>query len=684
MLGYTMTNPWHCLAWVGILATISLTEGNRYHDQFDKNVEAFLLDNGYTGGSLAAMKDGRIIYAQGYGVTNEGHEVKDTTSFPVSSISQSLTAVAILQLAEIGALDLEGKVFGHGGYLHMLKPHRSESVDPRLHDITVRNLLHHTGGWDMNKAPLFDVMLNPYYLKKGHNVPNISDIMNSPPPLSHYDTIRYMMSQRLDFTPGTKTVYSNLGYTILGRIIEEVGDTSYEDFIKQNVLKPCGMWHTRLGSKEKIAKIDNRSNRISKDSSDWQDITLYDVLHPAVIDSALGWYSNVFDMMRFLRCIENHHSSGLINKNSLDTLARRPEAAPVQHSANWYGTGFRASIEGTIWQDGDKHANDVLLFHSHKHEHAIHMPDAWVLLLDGQKLRHLKHKSHELMEYLGTGFSHDEIILHDLSDVQVPATVVKYSVDEHHLHAYVNALKQESFDVTWISGHDAHRHTQFTIIAEKTEHPHDYLVEHGLTEKKLFSRKLALEDEGFNMTYLQNYKSASHDQKHAFLAVFRKSAYDKHTHMKWGIHHYPRPYDRLLGLYIEKGYYPTVQSYIHHEDEALLSFIFLKRDNQRKVNFKEYHGLSIPQLERMVRSNANQDRKLAYVDVCMVYRKPRFSAVFTNESPKLWIFVPELNQESADKIIQEKVAEGYVPRKIVGYARTDKSVKYALYVEKKD
>src|SRR5207249_6526833 len=60
--------------------------------------------------------------------------------------------------------------------------------------------------------------------------------------------IRWMLRRRLDFDPGTRFAYSNLGYCVLGRVIERVTGQKYEDAVRQLVLEPAGITRMRVGS----------------------------------------------------------------------------------------------------------------------------------------------------------------------------------------------------------------------------------------------------------------------------------------------------------------------------------------------------------------------------------------------------------------------------------------------------
>ena len=130
---------------------------------FDAAFRRFLADNGYTGGSVAALKDGRLVLARGYGRTRRGRAVKAGSRFAVSGLSKSLTAVATLRLVQHGLLGLDDKVFGARGLLRGLHPPlRSLAYppggrpDPRLEDITVGHLLRHSAGWDQTVVSSVD------------------------------------------------------------------------------------------------------------------------------------------------------------------------------------------------------------------------------------------------------------------------------------------------------------------------------------------------------------------------------------------------------------------------------------------------------------------------------------------------------------------------------------------------
>lgn len=153
------------------------------------------------GGALAVVKDGRLVYAKGYGWADREKKapVTPTSLFRIASVSKPITAVAVMKLIEEGRLDLDARAFD----IVRLPPvfTKRKKPDPRSKRVTVRQLLQHTGGWDRDKS--FDPMFRPV---------EIAEAVGVPPPAPPEAVIRYMMGQPLDFAPGARYAYSNFDY----------------------------------------------------------------------------------------------------------------------------------------------------------------------------------------------------------------------------------------------------------------------------------------------------------------------------------------------------------------------------------------------------------------------------------------------------------------------------------------
>ena len=200
----------------------------------EKTVRSFMRKWSISGASLAIAKNGSLVYAKGFGLidTLSGEEVQPYNKFRTASISKLITAIAVMKLQEEGRLSLDDKVFGPEGILN--DDYFSNPVDKRVYDITVAHLLSHKGGWTLRWG---DQMFMPL---------TIADKMGLKPPVPTRTIIRYALDKRLHFTPGKGKAYSNLGYSILGLVVEKVTSMPYEDYCRKYILAPIGIFDMQM------------------------------------------------------------------------------------------------------------------------------------------------------------------------------------------------------------------------------------------------------------------------------------------------------------------------------------------------------------------------------------------------------------------------------------------------------
>ncbi len=173
------------------------------------------------GCALSVIKDGKIIYERGYGMADLDHNVPITpaTVFHVASMSKQFTAASILMLAQQGKLSLDDP---------------ARKYIPELPDfgtpVTIRQLMHHTSGlrdqWDLLGLSGWRYSL---------------DLITN-------DDVLYVVSHQkeLNFPPGTKFLYSNTGFTLLGEIVKRVSGQSLHEFTTTNIFQPLGMKNTHF------------------------------------------------------------------------------------------------------------------------------------------------------------------------------------------------------------------------------------------------------------------------------------------------------------------------------------------------------------------------------------------------------------------------------------------------------
>ena len=248
---------------------------------------------GVPGGAMGIMKDGRLVYARGFGYADLASQKVATPDalFRIASVSKPVTKAAILKLVEQGRFSLDAPAFA---LLPQIIPLPGATVDPRLATITVRHLLNHSGGWD--RAITFDPMFLPN---------EIAAATGTPAPASAEAIVRYMMGKPLSFDPGTRVAYSNFGYAVLGRIIERVTGASYEQFVKEAVLAPAGVTRMELGRTLYANRLPDevRYYDLGYAPSVFPGVGLvpmpYGGFNLEAMDSHGGWVASVVDLLRF-------------------------------------------------------------------------------------------------------------------------------------------------------------------------------------------------------------------------------------------------------------------------------------------------------------------------------------------------------------------------------------------------
>ena len=199
----------------------------------DQEMTQFMQQHDISAGSLSVMKDGKMVLHHVYGWQDEQRKVplREDAIFRVASVTKPFTAAAIRKLIAEGKFRLKTKVFRlPGSEEGLLELEPLGEPDPRLKDVTVDHLLHHRGGWNRKLAG--DLTYQEKDIAKAFGVP-------SPP--GRELTVRYIMGQPLQHDPGTKTAYSNIGYLLLGMIIEKVSGKTYQEYLQANVMDPAGI-----------------------------------------------------------------------------------------------------------------------------------------------------------------------------------------------------------------------------------------------------------------------------------------------------------------------------------------------------------------------------------------------------------------------------------------------------------
>ncbi|RUS76293.1 hypothetical protein EGW08_015939, partial [Elysia chlorotica] len=709
---------------MALMAVISEAGASPTSNGFDKAFHGFLYEHGYKGGAVAAMKDGRLLFAEGFGEDRVGQQVSAHSKFHVSSLAKSFTSVAIMRLVRENRINLTDRVFGAGGLLEAIQPWREETVDPRLRIITVDHLLRHSCGWDVDQGPLYDPLLNKLYLARGHNVPDIARQMGEAHPLDPRTLISYVISQPLDFAPGTKSAYSNMAYIVLGRVVEAASKMKYEDFVAKYILEPCGMWNTRLD----LPPSDQDFAALFTDRQGDKDQSLFRDIDMRSVDSALGWFSTVYDLMRFTRC--TFETGQMLNDQHLELmLARSAHGSPEldRRTETWNAAGFLTNTRGIVWQDSDAHADDLILYHDMRPPKAPAeassppkrrdtLPESWVILLHGKSANHIRHYSYNLMTFVDTSEAsspRENPFLLDLSDLHRHPSwnpdlawswrqmTIRYRVEEHEVSAYMDALKGEGFDVQWFTSNPDEQHTSFLVMGKRVKYPvrarYDFVFKHGMDHRSLLKNKLWLERSGYNITQLHSYVSRSSTtdggnkkskwakEDPSFAALFRYQGFPLGTQMKYGTGHLTDPYKKLVQMYHEKNFYPVSQTvtWAKSQKSEEFAFVFIKRADARKprTKFNQLYDLTSNELAQVTAQKTKEHLRLTYLNSYEVASgKCRFSAVFTNSTQSRGMLEMGQAQDKTSAMTILNMRMGLAPKFMVPY-KENGTMKYAVYYE---
>jgi CubicO group peptidase (beta-lactamase class C family) len=175
--------------------------------------------NHFPGFVYGLVVDGKLIHTGNVGYINRAEKIPadNHSEFRIASMTKSFTAMAILKLRDEGKLKLDDPA---SLYIPELKAQKYLTSDAP--PITIRHLLSHMAGFPED---------NPW-----------GDRQLATPD----DDLMKMIGNGISFSsvPGVNFEYSNLGFTLLGRIISKVSGTTYESYITENILLPLGMTHT--------------------------------------------------------------------------------------------------------------------------------------------------------------------------------------------------------------------------------------------------------------------------------------------------------------------------------------------------------------------------------------------------------------------------------------------------------
>jgi N-acyl-D-amino-acid deacylase len=270
----------------------------------------------------------------------------------MGSINKTVTSVAILKLVEAKRLSLDEPALPILAKASLVP---GRLGDPRMDRITVRNLLTHSAGFDRSASgdPFFQPRLSKVSSRQGVA------------PVTCEAIIRDSLEQRLDFAPGERYAYSNVGYCILGKIIEIVAGEPYRSYVSQQILSPSIGKAFLSGRSLESMSGEARYYVHSGESLALPAPGFVSFLRvPAPYGSysiesmdALGaWVATPADVLKFFLAIDGMRGNRLLSEESV-RLMREPPAlrsAKSSDQTRYYGLGVEVlkTTKGDNWWHG--------------------------------------------------------------------------------------------------------------------------------------------------------------------------------------------------------------------------------------------------------------------------------------------------------------------------------------------
>ena len=254
-------------------------------------------------GSVLVLRDGKILIDKGYGLRDREQQLPNTPStvHAIGSITKQFTAACIMKLQEQGKLNVQDPM---SMYLADVPQDKAA--------ITLHQLLTHSAGFP-------------------------DAIGDDNDPIDGADFTRLALKTPLDFAPGTSYGYSNVGYSLLGIIVEIVSGTAYERYLHDQLLAAAGILHT--GYRIPDWTKSDLAIGYRKDGTRWG--TMLD--HP-IVNGGPGWHlranggimSTTHDMADWVEALRTHT---VLDSASVAAMLT-PHVEEGEGAGSYYGYGW--------------------------------------------------------------------------------------------------------------------------------------------------------------------------------------------------------------------------------------------------------------------------------------------------------------------------------------------------------
>ena len=277
--------------------------------------------------AVGIVKDGEIVYEHYWGYANLEHKIKigPKTRSNIASTAKQFTALMILQLSLEGKLDLEDDI---RKYIPALYPRVKE-------EIKIRHLLNHTSGI-RDYVFILEMMNKPFWRQIGMDNDEVIELLEK--------------QEELAFEPGSKYSYSNSGYTLLAKVIEEVSGEQFNDYSKA-FFAALGMNETAF-VRRYMGVIPNRADAYS----DWGDGVWLSTPAVTKFNGDGFLYTTLKDQLIYEQAVQQ---AGPDN-NAL--LVKSQQPIPNSEIQTY---GYGLELDGRLGREAQYHSGSTFGYHSH-------------------------------------------------------------------------------------------------------------------------------------------------------------------------------------------------------------------------------------------------------------------------------------------------------------------------------
>ena len=281
-----------------------------------QGLDLYLTQQKFNGVALVSSGDTIILHdSYGYANIDNNELLENDDVFQIASVSKSFAAISALQLIEQGKLALDQPVSDFFPDM------------PNAHLMTIHHLLTHTSG-------LYSDDMS-YYSKETPLEETLAHAFKS-------NNLRHGVVGR--------TTYSNLGYDLLGAIIEQITGMTYTEYINENIIKPAGMENTALNMTGET--VENLATPYNGNVEDNYEAKYF---HPSFGYASGGIHSTALDLFKYDRALAKNE---LISQESYDLLGEEYSAI----GSKPYGYGFYTNVYDL--EDTISHPGHLIGWHS--------------------------------------------------------------------------------------------------------------------------------------------------------------------------------------------------------------------------------------------------------------------------------------------------------------------------------